>query len=229
MNRTDRRSAGLATLVAAAAIGLAACAGSSSSSPQVASLARSSGPDSGSAAAGSSATGGPAHPQGSNPTQLLDEWAVCMRRHGDPTQTDPTIDSDKVVHITVPDAGPGVDEQKISSEAHGSTGPCATYELAAQKALRGGQPAPQGPTMAQQLSYARCMRAHGVTKYPDPNGSQETDIGNLDPNGPVFQNADKVCSRQNGMLAPGAPAPPGTVQVQSVGIGPNGPAPRADG
>jgi len=228
LNRTDLRWAGLATLVAAASIGLAACAGSSSSSPQVASLPKSTVPGSGSAA-GSSAAGGPAHPKGSSPTQLLDEWAVCMRHHGDPTQTDPTIDSDKVVHITVPNAGPGVDEQRISSEAHGSTGPCATYELAAQKALRGGQPAPKGPTMAQQLSYAKCMRAHGVTKYPDPNGSQETDIGNLDPNGPVFQNADKVCSKQNGMLAPGAPAPPGTVQVQSVGIGSNGPAPRTDG
>jgi hypothetical protein len=215
MTRTCYRSAGLAALVAAAAIGLAACAGSSSSSPQVASLPGSSGPGGGSAAAGSSATGGPAHPQGSNPTQLLDEWAACMRHHGDPGQTDPTIDSDQGIHITIPIAGMHTN-QEASTEAHGSTGPCASYELAAQKALRGGQPAPKQPTMGQQLSYARCMRAHGVTKFPDPNGSGSTYVGNLDLNSPVYLQADRVCSKQNGMLAAGSPAPPGNVQVQSA-------------
>ena len=37
-----------------------------------------------------------------NPTQLLDEWATCMRSHGDPDQVDPTIDANKVIHITFP-------------------------------------------------------------------------------------------------------------------------------
>ena len=141
-----------------------------------------------------------------------------MRRHGDPGQIDPTIDGNKVIHITVPDAEPGNNEQQISSEAHGSTGPCSSYELAAEKSLRGGQPAPKAPTMAQELSYARCMRAHGVTKFPDPNGSGRTDLGSVNTNSAVFQSADKVCSQQNGMIAAGAPAPPGTVQVQSAGI-----------
>jgi hypothetical protein len=26
-----------------------------------------------------------------NPTRLVDEWATCMRSHGDPNQVDPTI------------------------------------------------------------------------------------------------------------------------------------------
>jgi hypothetical protein len=215
MHRTYRRSAGLAALLAAAVIGLAGCAGSSSSSPQVASLPGSGGPDSGSAAAGSSAAGGPAHPNGSNPTQLLDEWAACMRHHGDPGQTDPTIDSDKGIHITIPIAGMHTN-QLASTEAHGSTGPCASYELAAQKALRGGQPPPKQPTMAQQLSYSKCMRAHGVAKFPDPNESGSTYVGNLDLTSPVYLHADRVCSKQNGMLAAGSPAPPGNVQVQSA-------------
>lgn len=215
MTRTYRRPAGLAALVAAAALGLAGCAGSGSTSPQVASLPKSSGQGSGSAAAGSSATGGPADPKGSNPTQLLDEWAACMRRHGDPGQPDPTIDSDKNIHITIPLDGQHTN-QLASSEAHGSTGPCASYELAAQKALRGGQPPQKQPTMAQQLSYAKCMRVHGVPKFPDPNGSGNTDVGSLDPTGPVFLHADKVCSKQNGMVAAGSPAPPGNVQVQGA-------------
>ena len=28
-----------------------------------------------------------------SPTKLLDEWAVCMRSHGDPGQVDPTVDA----------------------------------------------------------------------------------------------------------------------------------------
>jgi hypothetical protein len=31
------------------------------------------------------------------------------------------------------------------------------------------------------------MRAHGVPKFPDPNGSGETYVGKLDPNGVVFR------------------------------------------
>jgi hypothetical protein len=138
-----------------------------------------------------------------------------MRRHGDPGQTDPTIDSDKGIHITIPIAGLHTNQQ-ASTEAHSGTGPCASYELAAQKELRGGQPPPKQPTMAQQLSYARCMRAHGVTKFPDPNGSGSTYVGNLDLNSPVYLNADQVCSKQNGMVAAGSPAPPGNVEVESA-------------
>jgi hypothetical protein len=32
---------------------------------------------------------------------LLNEWAACMRKHGDPDQADPTIDPSKVIHITI--------------------------------------------------------------------------------------------------------------------------------
>jgi hypothetical protein len=218
------QAAGLAVLATAAAVGIVACSGSASSTPQVASLPANSSAGGGSTAAGSTAPAGPAHRSG-NATQLLDQWATCMRRHGDPGQTDPTIDSDKVIHIIIPVIHTGAaqaTDQQASADAHGSTGPCAGFELAAQKALRGGQPAPKGPTMAQQLSYAKCMRAHGVTKFPDPNGSGETDVLNLDPNGPVFRSADKVCSQRSGMVAAGAPAPPGTVQVQSAGLPPGG-------
>ena len=72
-----------------AAIGLAACSGPSS--PHVASLGKTSGD-------GSVST--TTMPAGS-PTQLLDEWATCMRIHGDPGQVDPTVDATKVIQITL--------------------------------------------------------------------------------------------------------------------------------
>jgi hypothetical protein len=30
---------------------------------------------------------------------VLDEWAACMRRHGDPNQADPTITANKLIDI----------------------------------------------------------------------------------------------------------------------------------
>jgi hypothetical protein len=207
MARTYRRSTRLAVLVAAAAIGLAAC-GSGATTPQVASLGTH-----GDGSGTSPATGSSTAPKGS-PAQLLDEWAACIRRHGDPSQADPVIDANKVIQITTP-AGP--DAQQLGQEASNGIGPCGSYVLAASRDLRGNQPAPPPLSMAQQLKYAQCMRAHGVPKFPDPNGSGGTNIGNLDPTGPVFQNADKLCSAETGGPAPGAPPPPGTIQVQSGG------------
>ena len=77
----------------AAAIGLAACTGSSS--PRAATLGHSSGRP--------ATTGNPAAtPSKGNPTQLLTEWAACMRSHGDPDQAIPTVDTSKVIHVTQP-------------------------------------------------------------------------------------------------------------------------------
>jgi hypothetical protein len=207
MPRTYRRPGGLAVLVAAAAIGLAACGGGGSSTPHVASLGSSDG--SGSTDPGGSST---TAPSSGNPTQLLDQWATCIRGHGDPGQVDPTIDSNKDIDISMTNV-----PKALEDEVHGSTGPCSNYLLAAENQLRGGQPAPTDNPVAD-LKYAQCMRANGVPDFPDPNGSSEgPDIGNLDPDGPVFQNADKLCSKKVGLpyYAPGAQGEaPGVVIVR---------------
>jgi hypothetical protein len=206
MTTTYRRPARLAILVAAAAIGLAACSGGSST-PHVASLGNRSNGASGSTANGSSSTA-----TGSgNPSQLLDEWATCIRGHGDPSQADPTIDANKDIEITMTNVS-----DTLAGEVHGSSGPCSSYLLAAENALRGGQPAPHAPPLATQVKYAECMRANGVPDFPDPNGSQDQYVGNLDPNSPTFQNADKLCSAKTGepYYAPGTEAP-GVVIVRS--------------
>jgi hypothetical protein len=203
MPKTYRRPGGLAVIVAAAAFGLAACSGGSST-PQVASLGSSSGDGSGSSTS-SGHGGGSAPAAGSgNAAQILDEWATCIRGHGDPNQADPTIDTNNDIDITMNNVSAA-----LASEVHGSTGPCSSYLLAAGSALRGGQPAPQAPSLAVQLTYAECMRANGVPKFPDPNGSGSTDVGDLDPNGATFQNADKLCSKKVGesYYAPGKEAP----------------------
>src|SRR5271155_1933225 len=82
--RPDRKTAyrhpgRCVVLLVAAAAGLGACGGSSS--PHVASLGKSGG-ISGKSGITSTTVGSV------NPTQLLDEWAICLRSHSDPDQVD---------------------------------------------------------------------------------------------------------------------------------------------
>jgi hypothetical protein len=209
MTRAGRRLAGLAVLLGAV-VGLTACS-SGSSPPQVASLGSSGA--TGSASGGGAARSTASRPAG-NATQLLDTWAACMRSHGDPTQTDPTIDTDKVIHITMRNVSAA-----LSDEAHGSTGPCNKYELAAENALRGGQPPPQAPSLAAQLKFAQCMRANGVPNYPDPSGSDDTNLrgAGIDTSTPAYQDANQLCVKKTGMPAYWATGTgvPGEVEVQS--------------
>jgi hypothetical protein len=138
-----------------------------------------------------------------------------MRSQGDTGQADPTIDSNEVINIVVPPASPQT--ANFSDEAHNSSGPCGHYLQQASKVLLGGQASPPPPSLATELKYAQCMRANGVPKYPDPNGSVEgPSLLNLDPNGPVFQNADKLCSAKYGLPTGNEPEPPGSIQVGSA-------------
>ena len=155
----------------------------------------------------------------------MDEWAICMRANGDPNQTDPTIDQYGVINITIPQ---GTTATSISSEAHGGSGPCSQYELAAENDLRAANPVAPPPTQAQLLQYVDCMRTHGVPDYPDPGPNNETKFpASVDPNSPTFEYANEVCGKQ--INAPAwwiaGTGPPGDVVVSSAGIGPNGPTP----
>lgn len=217
MTRVYLRSGVLAVVVAATAIGLAGCGGSSPS--HVASLNGTSGGGSG----GTTTT----LPKGT-PAQLLDEWASCMRGHGDPDQVDPTIDANKVIHITIPANASG-DGPDLGGP-NGASGPCGSYLDAASTALRGGQPLPK-PDPAKLLKFSECMRAHGIPDFPDPNGNgislHTTPGSDLNPNNPTFKNAGKVCAKQVGVLglAFGGTPPPGAIESQSSsgpGGGPGG-------
>jgi hypothetical protein len=216
-----RRSAALVVLAAATALGPAACGGGAHT-PQVAGLKTTTtlGTSPASSDGHGSAT---TAPKSGNATQLMDEWATCMRAHGDPNQTDPTIDQYGVINITIPD---GI-SATISNQVHGSSGPCSQYELAAENDLRAANPVAPPPTQAQLTQYYGCMRTHGVPNFPNPgaNGESNFRAAGVDPNSASFVNADKICGQQ--IHAPGwwiaGTGPPGDVVVSSAGIGPNGP------
>jgi hypothetical protein len=220
--RRDMKSAygwlgGVCVLVAVVPIGLAACS-SGSTAPQVASLGSSSG------ASGDSGSSASPQPTG-NPTQLLDEWATCMRSHGDPSQADPTIDANKVIHIQIP---PGVSGQNGPIDfKSGGFGTCDPYLTGAATALRGGQP-PQKPDPVKLEKFSQCMRANGISDFPDPTGDglqiRSSPGSDLNPNNPAFQNAQKKCAQQVGVpqLAGGTPQPGSIMVTAGNGGGVNG-------
>ncbi len=215
MTKAYRRSGGLAAIAvaAAAAMGLAGCGGSGS--PHIASLGSSAGNHSG-------ATTTTTLPKG-NPTQLLDEWAGCMRSNGDSGQADPTVDANGVIHITFP-AGYGGAGGSGGKGSGPGNGPCGAYLTAASTALRGGQPLKR-PDPAKLEKYSQCMRANGVPDFPDPSGGglsiQVHPGSDLDPRSPTLQKASKLCAKKTGVPGIGGTPPRGAIQA-SQGSGPSG-------
>jgi hypothetical protein len=197
MTKMFRRWSGLAVLVTGAGVGLAACSGSSS--PRVASLGKGS---DGSVSTTTVPTG--------SPTKLLDEWAACMRSHGDPGQIDPTVDASKVIQITLGWAG----------GLRGANGACGAYLSAAQTALGGGT-SPASSDQATALKFAQCMRANGVPDYPDPTGNDNnqaihaTSGSDLNPANPTFQAASTLCTDKTGYQSKfsNGPPQPGSINI----------------
>jgi hypothetical protein len=212
MTNAYRRPRRVAAVAAVATIGLAACGGSSNA-PHVASLGTSV--ERGSTTTTTLLRG--------NPTQLLDEWAACMRTHGEPGQVDPTIDANGVIHITVSpgNKGPagngpvalGTPSEGVGKGGAGANGggPCDEYLTAASTALRGGKPLPQ-PDPAKLEKYSQCMRAHGLPDFPDPSaGGLSIQIhpgSDLNPRSPTFQSASKTCAKSAGVPGFGGGTPP---------------------
>jgi hypothetical protein len=217
-----RRSAGLALVATAVGVVLAGCGGSPS--PSVATLAttshRGSATSANSTAARSGGGSGSTSASG-NPSELLVEWAACMRSHGDPTQADPSIDAHKVINIPWNPAIPG-GYDGTHKGGQGNLGPgqyCRTYLAKAQSALRGGQAQAQ-PSNAQLVRFAECMRANGIRDFPDPTGNGDLHInlsggGDLNPNNPAFQRASNLCSQRTGVPGFGGSPGPGTIRLSN--------------
>lgn len=190
----------VAATLAAASLAVAGCGGGSPSNG-VASLSGSKDP-------GSTST--TTLPKGT-PTQLLQEWAACMRAHGAPGEADPTIDANGVIHITL---ASGVDPQSTTFNS------CKQYLSAASTAL-GGNAIAHKPDQAKLLKFSQCMRAHGVHDFPDPNGSGLQIKGgpgsDLDPGNATFKNASKYCAGKYGL--PGLSGTPqkGSISIQGSG------------
>jgi hypothetical protein len=211
---------------------LAACSGTSSpaasDSPTIATLATSGGKGGGASAGGPDRSTTTTLPKGNNPTALVDEWAACERRHGDPNQADPIIDSHGVINIVPPRLGQG----RPAGDPHGGAGTCGEYLAKAQVELRAEFPVndPGGPNQATYLKYVECMRSSGVPNYPYPSGPNDSVTNfngtGVDPNSPHVVRVNDICGRKLGLPAwwINGWGPPGDI---SIGLPSGGPRPGA--
>lgn len=217
----------LAAIIVTAAIGLPACG--ASSVPHVASLPTSGNPTSAGTPVTRSTTATSTHshqsrPAQGGPTALLVRWASCMRAHGDPGQAAPTIDANKVIHLTWNDATPG-GPYGTDKGGQGNVGPgqyCRSYIDRAETDLQASEHLQQ-PSQVQLLQLSQCMRANGIPDFPDPSngGVSFNRVGDLNPSNPIFQKASALCAKKTGLpgFATGGAPPPGAVVFNGDGTG----------
>ena len=161
--------------------------------------------------------------------KLADEWAACERRHGDPNQANPTIDSHGVINITTPSrTGTG---RRISGGPETPTGTCSSYLARAQRELRATHPVkdPHGPSQSMYRKYVTCIRANGVPNYPypDSNDPSKTDFkgSGVDPNSPSVLKASDLCGKKLGLPEWWIKGwgMPGDISVKAQGVPPTPP------
>jgi hypothetical protein len=117
--------------------------------------------------------------------QLL-TYATCMRTHGAPTYPDPV-------------QGPGGYWAFLNTPGSPVGDPPADAVKACQKLAPKQTGLPQSVIQAvvqQGLKLARCMRAHGITNFPDPTtsgGGVGISLGGMDQNSPQYQAAQQAC------------------------------------
>lgn len=121
-----------------------------------------------------------------SPTAQLVAFSRCMRSHGIADYPDPTT-SGGAVGITL-HGGPGSDLNRDNPRFKAAKQACQSLQP-------GGS---QGPTqsaqkIAAEVTWARCMRSHGLPSFPDPNGQGVFDRSKFDENSTAFQTASNAC------------------------------------
>src|SRR6266487_2633956 len=168
---TIRRLGRLAGGLIACVALAAGCSSGGAKSPGVASV---------SAPSGTSSSSG-----STKPSALA--YSQCMRAHGIKDFPDPDASGD--IRL---EAGPGSDL--------GPDNPQFKTADAACKAPLPNKGVPPKNLKAANLKYAKCMRAHSISDFPDPkpDGSLQLQAepgSDLDPNNPVYKKADAACKQ----------------------------------
>jgi hypothetical protein len=114
-------------------------------------------------------------------------YSRCMRAHGIKDFPDPNSRGELALN-----AEPGSDIDPGNPTYQAADGAC--------KRLLPNAGVPPPGLKAANLKYAKCMRAHGISDFPDPKPDGTLQIqakpgGDLDSNNPQNKSADKACKR----------------------------------
>jgi hypothetical protein len=77
--------------------------------------------------------------------------------------------------------------------ACGALAGCGSTGAPSGTVTNGANPSPGGANPA--LQFARCMRAHGVSNFPDPSSSGGIELAPGSAQSPAFQTAQNVCQK----------------------------------
>jgi hypothetical protein len=135
-------------------------------------------------------------------------YSACMRSHGVPNFPDP----DENGRLLVKGGADGL--RMNTPQAKKAAQACAHLQP------NGGRPtaAQEAKDLQAFLTYARCMRSHGVPRFPDPKPGGGLQIGpklGVDPSTPQFQAAQAACRK----VVPGIPSAAPTALPPSSGNG----------
>ncbi len=126
----------------------------------------------------------------------FEAFSKCMRSHGISDFPDPTTSPGGGVAIPT-HGGPGSDLNRNNPRLNAAKRAC-------QSLLPSGSGGPQQSTqkIAAEVTWAHCMRSHGLPSFPDPNAQGAFDRNKFDESTPAFQSASNAC--QSLMKAVGA-------------------------
>jgi hypothetical protein len=108
-----------------------------------------------------------------DPAQAAYQYSACMRNHGVNNFPDPKVSSSQPGSTT------------ISIDVPGTLVKSSPQFSAARHACRGLLPSPQNSGSPAQLhareqemlAFARCVRSHGLTNFPDPTSQGQLTVG----------------------------------------------------
>jgi hypothetical protein len=149
------------------------------------------------AAATLAACGGSPQSAGSpsSARKALLDYAACMRKHGVPMK-DPTFNAGGGGVTFSATGRVDAHTQRVAQQA------CGHYMQKVGANGKKPSAADQARFRQAALAQARCMRAHGITNFPDPkfgaNGEASMQFNKdsgIDPHDPAFQRAQQACSK----------------------------------
>ena len=123
------------------------------------------------------------------PSALL-AFSQCMRSNGVPSFPDPQHLAGGNVKLTIHGFGTNPAVQTALNACHQllPSGPAGTQQTAAQ----------QRSQLAAELSFAKCMRSHGVARFPDPTAQGQLPVSavqaqGIDVHSPAVLHVVQVC------------------------------------
>ena len=128
----------------------------------------------------------------------FEAYSTCMRAHGIHDFPDPTTSPGGGVSFQI-NGGPGSDLDHNNPSF-------MTADKACRGLLPGGGQAPaplSAQRIAAEVSWAHCMRSHGLPGFPDPNSQGAFDSSKFGESSPAFQTASNACKSEQ----PAGPTP----------------------